>query len=188
MNKKHKSIVNKLSTRWSALTSETNAKQDHPDGEYLLSNEIKNSGVIVIVVDVPEFTERTSYDINGVFVYENPKFQQTSCPKVTVDVVDVTNDSLTVKKIDLIKGKLECVLTVLSIFDESRLCVNLSDVHGRSIDSILEIDCLFRRMEVVAKAHYYCAEDVGRNFEGIIVKVSDDERIESKKYFNIFSR
>lgn len=154
----------------------------------MVAEEIKNTGSIVIVIDIPGFSETTMYELSGVIVYENRKLQQTPFPQLHLDVQDITNDSLAVKKADLIKGRTESLLAILAAYEETRLFVNLPDTHGRMVDSILEIDCLFRRMEVVSSMQYYAAEDASRSFEGLIMRVTNDERMENKKYFSVFSR
>lgn len=187
--KKHKPIIEKLSTKLNSLAPEINvAKLDHPDGEWLPTKDLKNTGAILIVVDIPEFTERTSYEVNGVLVYQKQKIQQTQFPKLSLEVWDLTNDSLLVKKVDLMQGRSESFLATLAVHEETKLFVNLPDAHGRTLDSILEIDCLFRRMGVVSSGQWYAAEDASKGFEGLVMQVAHDDRIENKKYFNVFSK
>lgn len=158
------------------------------DGELILSNKIENVGIIVTVFDLPEFVRSSSYNLNGVLTYQSQKLQQMHLPVQILETTDLTNSTMTIKSVELIRGNAESLLSVLATADELKLFVHLPNVCNRNFDSILEMECYFKRIDVPSNSRFYYTGDASKHFADVIIQVSDDDSVDDKKYLSIFSR
>lgn len=186
---KQRRILKVSEKKWKAVIPKLTRKvSNRLDGEFMTSNKIENVAIIVTVFDLPEFTKNSSYNLSGVLTYQSQELQQMRLPVQIVETTDVTNSTMAIKPVDLIRGNAECFLSVLATSDELKLFVHLFDVFNRNFDSILEMECYFKRIDVPSNSRFYYTGDASKHFGDAIIQVVDDNSALDKKYLNMFSR
>lgn len=186
---KQRRILKVSQKKWKEVIPKVTRKvSNRVDGEFIISSGIENVAMIVTVFDLPEFVRNGSYNLSGVLIYQSQKLQQIHLPGQMLETTDLTNSTMLITSADLIRGNTECFLSVIATSDELKLFVHLPNVFNRNFDSILEMECYFKRVDVPSNSRFYYAGDASKHFADMIIQVTDDGSADDKKYLSIFNR
>ncbi|XP_044265533.1 uncharacterized protein LOC123011893 [Tribolium madens] len=135
---------------------------------------IRHSGLIVIILDVPLFTDALSYTISGFMTFQqnNQKFRVGLPSNVELTPGDVTNNSVIVHLYKVITEDSKNDLIALALTGVRHEFVMIFDTN--QLESVLETDCLLTRINVTCEKHFYVAHKICPELDGVIVEVEND--------------
>ncbi|GLV42235.1 hypothetical protein CBL_03821 [Carabus blaptoides fortunei] len=146
-------------------------------GQWIPTQELTVDSIIVIVLDIPQFINFKSLNLQGMLLYEkDSKNCQIHLPDISLNVEDVTSEKYAIQMTSILSGTDDAYLSMISASLHTAVKVIIPTGTYRTLDGLLQIDCFFTRAEVNAREFVLVYDGTSRCLKDVLLRVSRHEK------------